>query len=204
MRGSPPNAPCQRSWVRIATPGSPMAVSAAWNPRPMVRRHAEQVEEVRRHLRAAQAPGLARIRQGRPEGPGGRDAGADVATRGPRLERPEAGGERREPILHLADADLDGDELPRIAERQRRQEHAVDDREDRCRRPDAQSEHRDHDGGESRAAAQPRATWRKSQTRPSSQRHPQTARVSSRMRARFPSLRRAARAAASPARWRPR
>ena len=119
------------------------------------RRHPEGVEEICRHPRAPQAPGLAGIRQSRPEGPGGRDAGADVAARGPRLERPKVGGERREPILHLADVDLDGDELPRIAERQRCQQHTVDEGEDRCRRPDAQPEHRDHDGGESRAAAQP-------------------------------------------------
>ena len=110
------------------------------------RRRPEDVEEVCRH------PG---IRQSRPEGPGGRDAGADLAARGPPLERPEVGGERREPILHLADVDLDGDELPRIAERQRRQQHTVDEGEDRCRRPDAQPEHRDHDGGESRVAARP-------------------------------------------------
>ena len=119
------------------------------------RRHPEDVEEVCRHPRAPQTPGLAGIRQSRPEGAGRRDAGADLAARGPRLERPEVGGERREPILHLADADLDGDELPRIAERQRRQQHTVDEGEDRCRRPDAQPEHRDHGGGESRAAAQP-------------------------------------------------
>ena len=118
------------------------------------RRHAEQVEEVRGHLRALQAPGLARVGQGRPEGARRRDAVAHVAARGPRLERPEAGGERGEPVLHLADVDLHGDELPRIAERQRRQQHAVDEGEDRRRRPDAQPEHCDHRGGEARAAAQ--------------------------------------------------
>ena len=39
--------------------------------------------------------------------------------------------------------------------RQRRQEHGVDEGEDRRRRPDAQPEPRGHDGGESGAAVQP-------------------------------------------------
>ena len=119
------------------------------------RRHAEQVEEVRRHLRTPQIPGLARIRQGRPGRTDRRDTGAGVPAPGPRLDRPQVGGKRGEPVLHLADVDLHGDELARVLERQRRQEHAVDEGKDRGRRPDTQPEHRDHDGGESGGAAQP-------------------------------------------------
>jgi len=140
--------------VRIATSGPPTHGVGGPEPPADGGRQAEQVEEIRRHLRAPQIPGLARIGQGRPGRTGRRDPGADVPARGPGLDRPQAGGERGEPILHLPDVDLHGDELPRITERQRRQQHAVDEGEDRRGRPDAQPEHHDHDSGEPRAAVQ--------------------------------------------------
>ena len=86
----------------IVAPASPVEAcyarrrSSRRGSRPPLRAHQPdgQAREAVRWCRALQAPRLP----------------------GPSLERPEAGRGRGEPILHLADMDLHGDELRRIAE----------------------------------------------------------------------------------------
>ncbi len=196
-RRSPPNAPCQKSWVRIPTPRPPTAVSAARNPRPMAGatpRRSKKFAVTRALRRLWGSPAFVRVDlKGRAAAtPAQTSRHAAHASSARRLAG-NAGNRScisRTWIWTVTSCPGSRNGSGASSTPWTREKTAVDAP---MPSPSTATTTAVNPG----LRRSPRATWRKSRTRPSSQRHPQTARVSSRMRARFPSLRRAARAAAS-------